>query len=315
MTRSRIKDIRYWALCAGLLWPAACASRQTVRISQTVSAAPTERVESKFAGPKRRIGVVEFDNKTAYGKNRLGGAAADILVTELSKTGKFIIIERDKIGRVLEEQKLGATGAVEANTAADIGKILGLNAVVIGAVSNFGVETTGGDYLLGQSKRQTATAVVDVRVVEAQTGQVLYADSGKGEAKSSTAQVLGMGTRGGYNELIEGDALRAAIAQLVVNIASQINRKAWSCRVADVDRETVYLDAGLLSGLELEQKLAVYHLGREIRSPSTGMAIGRTEEKIAEVKITGFFGEDGAKAALLWGAAPSVGDLVKLENN
>ena len=54
-----------------------------------MTATETDRDVSKYTGPKRRIGVVDFDNKTAYGQ-RLGTAASDILVTELAKLGARI---------------------------------------------------------------------------------------------------------------------------------------------------------------------------------------------------------------------------------
>src|SRR3990167_2858963 len=113
------------------------------------------------------------------------------------KTGKFIVVERDKVNKILEEQKLGLTGTIDANTAAQMGKILGLNAIVTGAISNFGVRTTGSDYLVTQSKRQEASCTVDIRVVDVETGQILLGDSGKGVSKVATGSFLGMGTKGG----------------------------------------------------------------------------------------------------------------------
>ncbi|MBI2915281.1 MAG: hypothetical protein HYY07_00305, partial [Elusimicrobia bacterium] len=288
-----------------------CAARMGVKMKQDVSANVTEKVESKYTGPKRRVGVVDFENKTAYGQSRLGQAASDILITELVKTGKFIVVEREKVNKLLEEQKLGLTGAIDANTAAQMGKILGLNAIVTGAISNFGVRTTGSDYLITQSKRQEAACTVDIRVVDAETGQILHADSGKGVAKVASGSFLGLGTQGGYAESIEGDSLRAAVSQLIVYFTSQINKKPWSCRVADVEGTTVYLDAGMESGLESGQKLQAFKLGREIRSPRTGIVIGRTEEKLGELVIDSFFGENGSKAFVKSGRSPSPGDLCR----
>src|SRR5262245_35292994 len=91
-----------------------------------------------LAGFKRRIGVVDFLNKTTYGANRLGTSASDVLITELAKSNRFIVVERDKLDKLMEEQKLALSGAIDPNTAAKMGKILGLNAIVTGAISQFG---------------------------------------------------------------------------------------------------------------------------------------------------------------------------------
>jgi curli biogenesis system outer membrane secretion channel CsgG len=217
-----------------------------------------------LAGLKRRIGVVDFQNKTTYGANRLGTSASDILITELAKSNRFIVVERDKLDKLMEEQKLGMSGAIDPGTAAKMGKILGLNAIVTGAISQFGETTEGSEYLITQSKRQVVKCTVDIRVVDVETGQVLYADSGAGLARKHTGGVLGLGTRAGYDETLEGEALRAAIVKFVNNIVDQVSKKPWSCRVADVDGHSVYVNAGHNSGLPIGQKLTAYHIGRPI---------------------------------------------------
>src|SRR5471032_1770260 len=222
---------------------------------------------------KRRIGVVDFENKTTYGANRLGTSASDILITELAKSGKFIVVERDKLDKLMEEQKLGLSGAVDPNTAAKMGKILGLNAIVTGAISQFGEQTEGSEYLITQSKSQVVKCTVDIRVVDVETGQVLYADSGSGLARKHTGGVLGLGTRAGYDETLEGEALRAAIVKFVDNIVEQVNKKPWNCRVADVDGASIYLNAGHDSGLPVGTVLTAYHVGRPIKDPTSGLVI------------------------------------------
>jgi len=296
-----------------LLTFAGCAPRTTVKQKQAVTVRETEKVESKMTGPKRRIGVVDFENKTTYGQARLGTAASDILITELVKSEKFIVVERDKINKILDEQKLQQTGIIDSATAVQVGKILGLNAIVTGSVSQFGVKTGGSEYILAQSKQQVAECTVDIRVVDVETGQILYADSGKGVAKRATGSVLGLGTRSGYDETLEGEALRAAIVKFVDNIISQVNKKPWSCRVAEVDNDTVYLNAGLASGLEVGKKLKVYHLGKEIKDPTTGLVIGNVENEIAEIEVVRHFGEDGSVAKIIKGSSPSKNDICRLK--
>lgn len=289
-----------------------CAARTGVKMKQDVSANVTEKVESKYTGPRRRVGVIDFENKSAYGQNRLGQAASDILITELVKTGKFIVVERDKMNKLFEEQKLGLTGAIDSNTAAQMGKILGLNAIVTGAISNFGVRTTGSDYLIAQSKRQEATCTVDIRVVDAETGQILLADSGKGVSKVSSGEFLGMGTKGSYAESIEGDALRAAVSQLITNIASQINKKPWSCRIAQASAGKIYLSAGTESGLEVGQKLKVFSQGAEIKDPDSGISLGREEEEIGQLEIASHAGEKLSIGKAIKGRSPQKGDICRL---
>ncbi|MBI3298141.1 MAG: hypothetical protein HYZ75_08255 [Elusimicrobia bacterium] len=295
---------------------AACSPRESVRRDSPMTATETDRDVSKYTGPKRRIGVVDFENKTSYGQ-RLGSAASDILVTELAKTNRFVVVERDKLAKILDEQKLQASGAIDARTVVQVGKILGLNAIVTGSVTEFGVKTEGSEYLLVQSKRQTAEAAVDIRLVDAETGQVLYADSGKGEAKSGKGSVLGLGTRGGYDETLEGKALRAAIVRFTENIVGQVSKKPWSCRIAAAKGDTVYLNAGPTMGVERGQKLSCYHLGKEITDPTTGLVLGHEEVLIGRVEVTGALGDsgEGSTARLISqpGPRPEPKDICRLD--
>ena len=123
--------------------PWACAPRESIKEKQALTVKETKRVESKYTGPKRRIGVVDFEDKAPYGQGKLGNVATDILVTELTKTGKFIVVERDKINSLMAEQKFDQSEVVNPDTAAKVGKILGLNAIVTGAVTGFSVTPSG----------------------------------------------------------------------------------------------------------------------------------------------------------------------------
>ena len=93
---------------------AGCSPSTTVKQKQPM----TQDENKAMAGLKRRIGVVDFQNKTTYGANRLGTSASDILITELAKSNRFIVVERDKLDKLMEEQKLGMSGAIDPGTAA-----------------------------------------------------------------------------------------------------------------------------------------------------------------------------------------------------
>lgn len=303
-------------LAVAAVFMSACAPSKSVKTQQALSANVTEEVTSKYTGPKRRIGVVEFENKSAYGQGRLGGAASDILVTELVKSGKFIVVERDRISKLMEEQKYQAQGMTDPMTVAKIGQLMGLEAIVVGSVSQFGVKKEGSDYLLTQSKRQVAEVTVDIRLVDVQSGQVILADSGKGRAKTTKASFLGMGTKGGYDETLEGDALRASLVQFVTNISSQLNKKPWSCMIAAAAREQFYLNAGQDSGVTEGMKLNCYRQGSEIRDPRSNLVIGHVEEFLGGAEVTGPCGDSGDCARAQFTAASGVpakaGDICRL---
>jgi curli biogenesis system outer membrane secretion channel CsgG len=133
---------------------------------------------------------------------------------------------------ILDEQELAMSGTIKTGTGARSGEILVLNAIVTGAVSQFLVKQKSATYLVGASKTQTAEATVDVRLIDATTGQVVYADSGNGVYEESSTQVLGVGGAKGYDETMEGKALRAAISRFIDNLLQRMEAMEWSGKVA-----------------------------------------------------------------------------------
>jgi curli biogenesis system outer membrane secretion channel CsgG len=93
----------------------------------------------------------------------------------------------------MDQQALGASGAIDPASAAKMGKILGLNAIVTGAVTAYSEAEEGSDYLLYKSKKQIARVTVDYRIVDTTTGIQIAADSGQGVYEKKTGGALGIG--------------------------------------------------------------------------------------------------------------------------
>ena len=264
-----------------------------------------------YLGPKRRVAVIEFDNKTPYGQRELGTAASDIMITELQKTGAFILVERDKVQSLIDEQKFSNSELAEPATAVKLGRMLGASAVVIGSVSQFGEKEQGEDVVIYQRRSQIADATVDVRVVDVASGEILVADSGRGEATQTIKNTLGMGGRASYDTTLAGDAMRAAIFKFVKNVVDRMTTQPFTARVAQVDSGKIYIDAGKATGLAIGTQLEVLRPGKEIISPTTGKSMGETTNHVGWVKVVDYFGDDGAVACPVEGDAQPK-DYVKL---
>lgn len=299
--------------CAGA--PLGPTTKDTAVSSAAPAAqAPPAPPRITHKGPKLRVGIIDFVNKTSYGAGRLGTSASDILTTELFKTGAFIIVERAQLKQILGEQALGQTGAINPDTAAQVGRILGLNAIVTGSISQFGISTGGADYGIYRQKVQTAKCVVDVRVVDASTGQLLFADSGKGEFERKAQEVLGLGTKAGYDETLGQEALRSAITKFMDNLVQSLQSVEWTGRIASISGSDIYINAGRDVGLRIGDTLVVRTLGKEIYDPQTKILLGREEGPVkGELTVTGYVGDKLTKARARVGGGFQVNDLVKVK--
>ena len=184
-------------------------SGTTVRVRESSNRSIADAQADAYNGPKARIAVARFENKTADSQNwyspSIGDGMADMLTTALVNSGRYIVLEREALDDVMGEQDLGASGRVRSDTAAAIGEIEGAELLIVAAVTEFDGNSGGTSGSLGGSRigrafgalsggSRSAHMAIDLRVVDATTSRVLAATSVEGEAKDFN---LG-GALGGY---------------------------------------------------------------------------------------------------------------------
>jgi curli biogenesis system outer membrane secretion channel CsgG len=176
---------------------------------------------------KPTVGVAEFRNETsaAWWYGGVGDDLAGMLTNELVGTGKFKVVERSKLGPVLEEQNLADSGRVSKSTGAKIGKLTGAQYLIFATVSAFETDvkgTGGGVSFRGISlggKKEDAYMAVDLRVVNTTTGEIEFVRSIEARASSSGINVgvyrggFG-GNLGKYEKTPTGKAIRACIIEI-----------------------------------------------------------------------------------------------------
>ena len=123
---------------------------------------PAEAISDDMAY-KPYIAAFPFNDANARTEQtKLGQTLTEMLITALIQDDKFSVMERVQLEKILTEQSLGQTGTIDAETAVEVGKLSGLEAVVIGSIS------------------QLKTAIeADARLIEVETGKALAAASGK----------------------------------------------------------------------------------------------------------------------------------------
>lgn len=178
-------------------------------------------------GAKPVVAVAEFKNESgaAWWSGGVGWELSGMLSNELASTGDFKVVERTKLQNVLEEQNLAASGRVAGGTGARIGKLTGAQYLIAGTVTAYEENTQssgGGLSFRGVSlggNSQKAYLAVDLRVINAETGEVDFARTIEGNAKGGGVSV-GL-YRGGFGgELSQqkntpaGKAIRAALVEI-----------------------------------------------------------------------------------------------------
>ena len=301
------------------------------------------------AAPRRpRIAVLDFDYATVHSYSAaifgsdvdVGKGIADLLVTDLVKDGSYSIIERKALDKIMTEQNFSNSNRADPTSAAKLGKLLGVDAILIGSITEFGNETkkTGlggagggfGGFGLGGfgHSNSKANVGIDARLVNVDTGEILAVAEGKGQSSRSSTSLTGGGGNwhgfgaghadfgsSDFQNTIIGEATKNAVDTLVKDLVSDTGKVAVRTitvegLVAAVDGGQIILNVGARAGVKVGDTLNVMRVTKEIKDPATGAVIRRLSTNIGVVKATDV--DDGSAVCVpVSGTDFKTGDAVK----
>ncbi len=310
--------------------------------------AASAQAAAPAGGRKKRVAVFDFDYATVHGGVAgifgqdvdVGKGITDLLVTDLVKDGSYSVIERKALDKILKEQNFSNSDRADPNSAAKIGKLLGVDAIIVGSITQFGNETKNtniggggggfGGFGLGGvgHKKSKAIVAVTARLVDIDTAEILGVAEGKGESARESTSLLGGGGNwhgfgGGaadfgssdFQSTIIGEAVKAAVDSLSREVVA--NKDKLVARtivveglVAAVDSGQIVLNVGGKNGVKVGDQLNVERVTKEIKDPSTGKVIRRLASPVGVVKVTDV-DDISSVCTAVSGSGFKVGDAVK----
>jgi curli biogenesis system outer membrane secretion channel CsgG len=296
--------------------------------------------------PRKRIAVLDFDYATVhagvaglFGQDvDIGKGIADMLVTNLVREGTYSVIERKQLDKVLGEQNFQQSGRADPSSAVRLARILGVDAIIIGSITEFGRDDKkvggvggvriGGIGLGGLGKKEAkAVVVIDARIVSTETAEILGVATGKGTSKRSGINIAGGLAVGGvaaggafgsnssnFGNTIIGEATRAAVDSLTGEVVAASARIASApapsikALIADVAGTEIIINVGTGGGVRVGAEYDVVRPGREIKDPATGRVLRRVTSPVGKLKVTA--ADEGSATGTLTGGPARVGDCV-----
>ena len=253
---------------------------------------------------KRKIALGRISNETNYGQSLLrdnhddplGKQVTDLMSKALTESGAYLVFERPDIARIQDEGRLTATKL----------NLIGVDALIIGSLTEFGRKTLGESGFVSSSKRQVAFAKVDVRVVDVNSGHVFFATSGAGESSTETASTFGFGSRASYDGTLNDSAIRQAVSAAVSRLVVEMSARPWQTYILKVDSGQVYIGGGKSQGIKPGMIFTVQTQGEKIKSTQTGGEITLPGREIAKIRINSNFGDnelnEGSAATMVSGS-------------
>lgn len=244
-------------------------------------------------GQRVRVAVLEFQNNSSWDSwgDRLGEAAADEMITQLVNAGRFSVIERRQLDAIIAEQNLGQGGRINPATAAQIGEVLGVQVVLMGSITQFSIERKSGGIGRLSASFSEAEAIMDVRVVNTSTAEIMSVAEGNGKKRFGGVRFRDVNFRQNFDAGLAQEALRPAVEDIVEELVDRIEDLAALApvvaagSVVGVRDGSIYIDRGQNFGVEVGQRFEVHRVVDIIRD-SDGNELDRVTEQVGVIEVT-----------------------------
>jgi curli biogenesis system outer membrane secretion channel CsgG len=302
------------------------------------------------AQPKKALSIDPFDYSAVmtsvqaiFGTQANIGQGIQAMMTKrIAQDGRFTVVERRKVNEVIHEQDFDASNRVKRGSGARIGQIKGADLTLMGDIVVFGRDDRrvggaagggvigAGAVVGGYKQTNKAVVVLDYRIVDVETSEVIASGEARGESKRTSAGAgaafLAGGAFGGagvnmassnFAETIIGEATMDAVDKLAADVhgvnlngGADARENDLDALVADVSGDTITINAGGAAGLQVGQTFTVYHKGKVIKDPSTGEVLDVQTTPLGQLTIT--MVRDKISMGNYSGSAkPVVGDVVR----
>jgi curli biogenesis system outer membrane secretion channel CsgG len=236
----------------------------------------------------------------------LSQGATDLMVNALLKTNRFRVFERSKLDAILQEQDFQHfSGLVDQTTAVKLGKMIGVDAILTGSITNISFKKGGGISIAGVKIRKSYVKVVmTIRIIDVTTGEILYSTVQEEMAyKSGISGVLPIPIPGGirFSQEEAVDILSAVeliCDKVVLDFVAKMDRKTVELRSVPLEGYVVkvvstssgtitqvYINLGANSGIKVGDEVRIYREGEVILDPKTNEILDRELDLIAQAKV------------------------------
>ncbi len=247
---------------------------------------------SDYKGVKHAVGVSDFTNEAGWsGRWEIGNNLGIMLESALYDSGRFVVVSREKLGAVIQEQDLAASGRAAKSNVAQTGKLRSARYIATGAITTVNEGSSGsagginvkGFTIGGGGSKATITAII--QLIDTTTGEIIAKErvTGKsgGRALRLGYQGSGFGTQvSGFAKEPLGEAAQDVISAAVDFLVANMKDIKLEGSVVTVSGSKVVINRGADFGIEPGQTFVVREQGEELIDPDSGEVLDRMEGEI-----------------------------------
>jgi curli biogenesis system outer membrane secretion channel CsgG len=231
------------------------------------------------------VAAIKPDKKLQLG--RIVESLDSQLIDRINATRKFDVVGRSDLSDIIKEQDLGASGNVDAKTAAKAGKLTGAKYLLVTTVDDFQdyvekatFEGTGRS----ATKRVFRFSAVG-KIYDSSTGKLL--ESANFQTGNDAFKQIQEERNYSVKDGELSDEMMVAVARdLAQKIANRVADVIFPAKVLLKRDKEITINRGEGGGLVVGDTFNVFALGEELIDPDTKESLGREEAKVGKVKIT-----------------------------
>ena len=244
---------------------------------------------------KRKAVVIHFDDRTTQPEEVFGDWIAENLVKEVDRRSQGVIfVDYQMVKEFLEKRSIPLADLETPKVLQLLNEVFGVHALIFGTLTGPYAFTTKG--MKDQEMTASAIIKIEIRVIDTFSGKVLKNLSAVNPITSTKA------TGSFPEERAKVKAIDVTLADLSRSLAREIEGLDWFCRIAKVEGEEVYLNAGRLSGIKVGDEMEIFR----------PQGSGERREVKGKIRISTLFGVDASMGRLINGKKPDLDDILRL---
>src|SRR4030042_427845 len=266
---------------------------------------PTPSLPFFQLGFKKKVAILDFENKTTYKEEQIGEGVAKKLSDKLESSQRIVAVDRTVGSEMLRREGFKFETLMDPTAMKQAHQSLGIQAFAFGTVNDLSLLSPKVSET-SEDEATSATLKLEIRLMDASTGNLLKTFIGRSPI---------FGTREtGENSKTKAvlKAIELSLEDIFDGFLRQLDLLEWTTTVAKVDGNSLYLNAGKSSGLRIGDTLEVFEPGKEIIHPTTKFSLGWTTGQLKGViTISDLFGVDAAIGKVVQGQGFNPNDVVK----
>jgi len=256
-------------------------------------------------GFRRKVVILDFENKTTYKDEKIGESVAKRLSDKLEATQRVVTLDRTVISEMFHREGFTFESLIDPPVMKRAYQSLGIQAFVSGTVTDVSILSSKASET-SDEEVAFATAKVEIRLIDASTGNLLKSFIGR-------SPIFGTKESGEYSRskaVIK--AIDFSLDEILEPFLRQIDLLDWTTTIAKIEGDNVYVNAGKLSGLRIGDVLQIFEPGQEIIHPTAKFSLGWTTGQLkGAIRVSELFGVDAAIGKVVQGQGFSLNDVVK----